>query len=311
MFNFLKKRPAPDPTIQHTTIFSRLKEGFARIFQGQKPMDAALMEDLEDLLLSADMGVETTKNVMTLLSQRLAHQNCPEIADLQAVLKDLLLERLLPYQIPLNIETTQPFVLLLIGVNGAGKTTTIGKIAKYFQSSGKRILLAAGDTFRAAAVQQLQAWGERNHIPVIAQQAGAESAAVIYDSMQSAYAKNYDLLIADTAGRLHTQTHLMDELKKVTRIMKKVDPAAPHEVLLVLDASIGQNALIQAQAFHAAIGVTGLVITKLDGTAKGGIVFNITHTLKLPIRFIGIGEGINDLQPFDAQIFVDALFTHA
>ncbi len=274
-------------------------------------MDAALMEDLEDLLLSADMGVETTKNVMTLLSQRLAHQNCPEIADLQAVLKDLLLERLLPYQIPLNIETTQPFVLLLIGVNGAGKTTTIGKIAKYFQSSGKRILLAAGDTFRAAAVQQLQAWGERNHIPVIAQQAGAESAAVIYDSMQSAYAKNYDLLIADTAGRLHTQTHLMDELKKVTRIMKKVDPAAPHEVLLVLDASIGQNALIQAQAFHAAIGVTGLVITKLDGTAKGGIVFNITHTLKLPIRFIGIGEGINDLQPFDAQIFVDALFTHA
>jgi fused signal recognition particle receptor len=225
-------------------------------------------------------------------------------------LKTELIKILEPCQKPLNInETEHPFVILMVGVNGSGKTTTIGKLASYLQQQKKKVLLSAGDTYRAAAIEQLQAWGERNEIPVIAQHAGADSASVTYDAMQAAQARNVNIVIADTAGRLHTQKNLMEELKKIKRVISKIDPHAPHEVMLVLDAGIGQNTLRQAKEFHEAVGVTGITLTKLDGTAKGGIIFALAKTMQLPIRFIGVGEDIDDLKPFDAKEFVEALFS--
>lgn len=287
----------------------QLGDGMARLLLGKKEIDAAVLDEVETALLSADVGFAMTQSLIEDLSAGVKRS---ELADGQAVLtalKTKLTDTLLPCAQPLVLpQTSVPFVVLMVGVNGAGKTTTIGKLAQRYQQQGKKVMLAAGDTFRAAAVEQLQVWGERNHIPVIAQQTGADSASVIFDALQAATARGIDVLIADTAGRLHTQDNLMAELKKVKRVLQKIDSAAPHEILLVLDASIGQNALHQAQQFHEAVGVTGIVMTKLDGTAKGGILFALAHELGLPFRYIGMGEGIDDLRPFDAGQFVDAIF---
>lgn len=285
-------------------------DGISRLLLGKKEIDKALMEELETLLLSADLGIETTQNILERLSEGLARK---ELTDGHAVLQALKnrLEMILGAgEKPLVLETPDhsPFVILTVGVNGAGKTTSIGKLAKQFQQQGKKVMLAAGDTFRAAAVEQLKVWGERNQIPVIAQQTGADSASVIYDALQAAKARGIDILLADTAGRLHTQSNLMEELKKVQRVIKKLDAHAPHETWLVLDASIGQNALNQARQFHEAVGLTGIIMTKLDGTAKGGILFAIANELGIPFRYLGIGEGIDDLRLFDAQQFVRAIF---
>lgn len=285
-------------------------DGVGRLLLGKKEIDAALLDELEILLLSADLGVETTQSILKQLSEGLARK---QLADGDAVFHELKhrLETILSINAkPLTLETPDksPFVILTVGVNGAGKTTSIGKLAKQFQQQGKKVMLAAGDTFRAAAVEQLQVWGERNQIPVIAQQTGADSASVIYDAFQAAKARGMDILIADTAGRLHTQGNLMEELKKVKRVIQKIDANAPHETILVLDASIGQNALNQARQFNQAIGLSGIIMTKLDGSAKGGILFAIANELGIPFRFIGIGEGIDDLRPFDAQQFVRAIF---
>lgn len=285
-------------------------EGLANLFLGQKLIDESILEELETVLLSSDLGVEVSSNILQALSQQLERKQLQDRMEVLKSLKIYLIQLLLPYEKPLEIpDNLKPFVILMVGVNGAGKTTTIGKMAAKWKGEGKQILLAAGDTFRAAAIEQLQSWGEKSKIPVIAQHSGADSASVIYDALQAAESRAVDILIADTAGRLHTQDNLMEELKKVLRVIKKRDIGAPHEVLLVLDAGIGQNALLQAKKFHEAIGVTGLIITKLDGTAKGGIIFNIANSLKLPIRFIGVGEGIEDLRPFEAEAFVEALFT--
>jgi len=285
-------------------------EDLADSLLGKKEIDENLLEEIETILLSADVGIEVTTEIIASLQNSLSRK---EISNGNAVMETLhaqLSKLLTPVSLPLMIETSHhPYVILMIGVNGAGKTTTIGKLAKQLQNEGKSVMLAAGDTFRAAAIEQLQAWGERNHIPVIAQQSGSDSASVIFDAMQSAKAKNIDVLIADTAGRLHTQSNLMEELKKIKRVIQKVDPTAPHEVMLVLDASVGQNALQQAKQFHEAIHITGITVTKLDGTAKGGIIFAIAKALKIPIRFIGIGETIDDLRVFEAEDFVEALFT--
>jgi len=299
-------------------ILSRLKdglcrtravfsEGLATVFFGKKIIDGALLEELETFLLSADIGVESTEQIMKDLSARLGRRELSDPEGLALALKQDLNAVLMDCQVPL-ILSVKPFVILMIGVNGAGKTTTIGKLAKKFQTQGKQVMLAAGDTFRAAAVEQLKVWGERHQIPVVAQQSGADSASVIFDAFQAAQAKNIDVLIADTAGRLHTQDTLMEELKKIVRVLRKLDPSAPHEIMLVLDAGIGQNGLAQAKKFHEALGVTGITLTKLDGTAKGGVIFNIAKTLKIPIRFIGIGEGSDDLRSFEAVTLVDALF---
>lgn len=302
LFERLKEKLA-----RSSTVFSN---GLANIFLGKKEIDADTLEDLESLLLSADVGVEATQDIITALTDKITRQQVNDFDTLQMELKKQLTSLLTPYQQPLTLSTTQkPYVILMVGVNGTGKTTTIGKLAKKFQSTGKTVMLAAGDTFRAAAVEQLQVWGERNAIPVIAQQPGADSASVIFDAFQAAKARNIDVLIADTAGRLHTQLPLMEELKKIVRVLQKGDSTAPHEVMLVLDAGIGQNALNQAKKFHEIINITGLTLTKLDGTAKGGIIFNIAKNLKLPIRFVGVGEGIDDLRPFDAEEFVEALFS--
>lgn len=301
-------------------IFSRFKqglrktrhqlgEGIARLVLGKKEIDAEVLEDIEVALLSADVGVGMTQSIIQDLAAGIKRNELADGAAVLAVLKNKLNDTLVPCAQPLVLPTqTTPFVILLVGVNGAGKTTTIGKLARLFQSQGKKVMLAAGDTFRAAAVEQLQVWGQRNQIPVIAQQTGADSASVIFDAFQAATARGIDVLIADTAGRLHTQDNLMTELKKVKRVMQKLDPNAPHEVMLVLDASIGQNALNQARQFDEAVGVTGITMTKLDGTAKGGILFALAHELGLPFRFIGLGEGIDDLRSFDAGQFVDAVF---
>lgn len=291
----------------------RTKEQFtsrlANLFLGKKAINPELLNELESILLTADVGQQTTQQIMTHLTSQVQRKHLSDPQVLAATLKDYLINILQPCAQPLTIqESSKPFVLLMIGVNGAGKTTTIGKIAKQLQAEGKKVILAAGDTFRAAAIEQLQAWGEKNSIPVISQHTGADSASVIFDALQAATARNYDVLIADTAGRLHTQNHLMEELKKVKRVMQKIDPDSPHEVMLVLDASSGQNSLNQALKFHEGLGVTGITVTKLDGTAKGGILFAIANQLKLPIRYIGVGEGVQDLQPFNAQEFVDALF---
>jgi len=285
-------------------------EGIGRLLLGKKIIDAELFDELETLLLSADLGIETTQAVLKDLSEGLARKQLVDGDAVFQALKSRLEEILNANAKPLDIDATDklPFVILTVGVNGAGKTTTIGKLAKQFQAQGKKVMLAAGDTFRAAAVQQLQVWGERNQIPVIAQHTGADSASVIYDAVQAAKARGIDVLIADTAGRLHTQSNLMEELKKVKRVMQKLDINTPHETMLVLDASIGQNALNQAREFHQAIGLTGITMTKLDGTAKGGILFAIANELAIPFRYLGIGEGIDDLRPFDAQQFVRAIF---
>ena len=285
-------------------------DGIARLLLGKKEIDAELLEELETLLISADLGIDTTKSILNDLSEGLARKKLSDGDTVFSALKDRLKEMLNINAIPLTEEfmDKKPFIILMVGVNGAGKTTTIGKLAKQYQQMGKKVMLAAGDTFRAAAVEQLQVWGERNQIPVIAQQTGADSASVIFDAIKAASARGIDVLIADTAGRLHTQSNLMEELKKVKRVMQKVDANAPHETMLVLDASIGQNALNQARQFHQAVGLTGITMTKLDGSAKGGILFAIANELEIPFRYVGLGEGIDDLRPFDATQFVDAIF---
>lgn len=276
---------------------------------GQKSINADLLEEIEASLLMADIGVDATSAIINRLTTSVEKHQLNDVDALTAILKQELLDMLRPCNLPLHIpKQDKPFVILVVGVNGAGKTTTIGKLAKRLQIQGHSVMLAAGDTFRAAAVEQLQTWGERNNIPVVAQHTGADSASVIYDALQSAQAKEIDVLIADTAGRLHTKSHLMDELKKVKRIMSKLDESAPHEVLLVLDAGTGQNALSQARLFNETVSLTGLALTKLDGTAKGGVIFALAKQFGIPIRYIGIGEGIDDLQDFDADNFVNALF---
>ena len=271
-------------------------------------IDADVLEELESLLVMADVGIDTTERIIRELQQRLARKELNDIEALRAGLEKSLLSILDPVEIPLEIDRSDsPFVILMVGVNGAGKTTTIGKLARRFQDDGHSVMLAAGDTFRAAAVEQLQVWGERNKVPVVAQHSGADPAAVIFDAWQAAKARNIDILLADTAGRLQNQAGLMDELAKIKRVVASRDESAPHEIMLVLDASQGQNALIQAEKFHAALGLTGITVTKLDGSAKGGILLAIADRLRVPVRFIGIGEAADDLQPFSAGEFVSAL----
>lgn len=301
-------------------LFTRLKNSLSKtrrnftdsltsLVIGRKEIDADLLDELEMILLTADVGVEATDKIIQNLTDQVSRKELKEPEALIQALKSQLENLLAPVEQPLDININEgPFVILMVGVNGVGKTTTIGKLAKKFQHEGKSVMLAAGDTFRAAAVEQLETWGERNQVPVIAQKTGADSAAVIFDAIQSATAKKVDVLIADTAGRLHTQSNLMEELKKVKRVIQKVNPDAPHEVMLVLDAGTGQNALSQAQQFHEAVDLTGLTLTKLDGTAKGGIVFALAEQLGIPVRFIGVGEAIDDLRPFQANEFAKALF---
>jgi len=285
-----------------------LTEGMSSLVLGKKKIDDDVLEELETRLLMADVGMEATQRIITDLTQRSSRNELADVDALMTALKDEMTEILRPIAKPVEINPAHhPTVILLVGINGAGKTTTIGKLAKKYQNDGKSVMLAAGDTFRAAAVEQLQVWGERNQIPVIAQGTGADSASVIYDAMESAKARNIDVLLADTAGRLHTQTNLMEELKKIKRVMQKIDADAPHEIMLIVDASIGQNALAQAKEFHDALGLTGISVTKLDGTAKGGILFAIAEQTGIPVRFIGVGESINDLQEFDAEKFTQAL----
>jgi fused signal recognition particle receptor len=301
-------------------FFSRLKHGLKRtgssfsdgmgsLFLGKKEIDDALFEELETQLLMADIGVEATQEIVDNLAQRVSRQELANRDALYLALQQELASLLTPSFQPLVIDSAhKPYVILMVGVNGVGKTTTIGKLTKRFQTEGKTVMLAAGDTFRAAAVEQLQVWGERHNVPVIAQHTGADSASVIFDAVQAAQARNIDVLIADTAGRLHNKDNLMEELKKIVRVMQKLDSAAPHEVMLVLDAGTGQNAMAQAKSFQSVVGVTGITLTKLDGTAKGGIIFAISKQLQLPIRFIGVGEQSDDLRPFVIDDFVAALF---
>jgi fused signal recognition particle receptor len=324
MFGFGKKRqegqgPASEAPPERRGLFSRLRDRLARtraqlgaglsdLFLGRKRIDDDLLEELETLLLTADLGVEATGRIIGDLTQRVKRQSLSDPQALLAALKEDLRGILTGAQAPVREAAPgRPQVILVVGVNGAGKTTTIGKLAKRLQEEGNSVVLAAGDTFRAAAVEQLQTWGERNRVPVVAQQMGADSASVVFDALQAASARGADVLIADTAGRLHTKSNLMEELAKIARVLKKLDPEAPHEVMLVVDATTGQNALNQAVQFHRSVGLTGITLTKLDGTAKGGIVFAIAERLKVPIRFIGVGEGIEDLRPFDADEFLDAL----
>ncbi len=286
---------------------SWLTYDLANLAPGGK-IDEDVLEELESLLVMADVGVETTERIISDLQKRLARKELKDVEALQSGLRTSLMEILTPVEAPLSIRPVDgPFVILMVGVNGAGKTTTIGKMARRFKDAGHSVMLAAGDTFRAAAVEQLQVWGDRNDVPVVAQQAGADPAAVIFDAWDAARARDIDILLADTAGRLQSQTGLMDELTKVKRVLARRDETAPHEVMLVLDASQGQNALVQAEKFHAALGLTGLTVTKLDGSAKGGILLAIANKLKVPVRFIGIGEAAEDMQPFSAREFTDAL----
>ncbi|MDX1251606.1 MAG: signal recognition particle-docking protein FtsY [Gammaproteobacteria bacterium] len=340
MFGFLKKKSGDDKMAAEPVIappaesppelsaeqtpkpglFARLKnqltrtrqgltEGLANLVLGKKQIDAEVLEEIETRLLGADVGVEVTQAIISDLTARVARKQLDNADALFAALREDMTAILQPSSKPLVIPPGRegPFVLLMVGINGAGKTTTIGKLAKRLQSQGLSVMLAAGDTFRAAAVEQLQVWGERNGIPVIAQKQGADPASVAFDALQAARARGVDVLIADTAGRLHTQVNLMEELKKVKRVIAKLDPSAPHEIMLVVDAGIGQNALNQARQFNEAVGLTGITLTKLDGTAKGGIIFAIAQKTGLPIRFIGVGEGIDDLREFNAGEFVGAL----
>ena len=316
--------PVTEARPQKVGFFTRLKQGLSKTRQsftesiaslvlGRKEIDDELLDDLEMILLTADVGVEATDRIIRNLTDQVSRKELKDPEALLTSLKGQLQTIIEPISQPLEVDTHLaeqggPYVILMVGINGVGKTTTIGKLAKKFQNEGKSVMLAAGDTFRAAAVEQLQTWGERNDVPVIAQKTGADSAAVIFDAIQSAKAKNIDVLIADTAGRLHTQSNLMEELKKVKRVISKVDDTAPHEVMLVIDAGTGQNALNQAGQFQKAVGVTGITLTKLDGTAKGGIVFALAEQLSIPVRFIGVGESIDDLRPFQAKDFTEALF---
>ncbi|MDR9435494.1 MAG: signal recognition particle-docking protein FtsY, partial [Thiohalophilus sp.] len=311
MFGFRKSNSDNSETKSGAPgLFARLKQGLSRtrsglteslsrLARGKKQIDDELLEEIETLLLSADVGVEATRRIIDELTARVSRKELQDSDALLEALQQNMQQILAPCEAPLTIDTTcQPFVILMVGINGAGKTTTIGKLARQLQQQGHSVMLAAGDTFRAAAIEQLQTWGERNDIPVIAQQHGADSASVIYDAMAAARSRGIDVLIADTAGRLHTQSNLMDELKKVKRVMTKLDPAAPHEVMLVVDAGTGQNALVQAEQFHNAVGLSGITLTKLDGTARGGVIFAIAQKLGVPIRFVGVGESIEDLRPF-------------
>lgn len=284
--------------------------GFRSFFLGKK-IDDELFEELEEQLLIADIGVPTTSKIIKNLTEHASRKELQDAELLYQQLKVEMADILESVAQPLEIDSTKkPYVILMVGVNGVGKTTTIGKLARKFQAEGKSVMLAAGDTFRAAAVEQLQVWGERNHIPVVAQSTGSDSASVIFDAMQSAAARNIDILIADTAGRLQNKNNLMDELKKIVRVMKKYDETAPHEIMLTLDAGTGQNAISQAKLFNEAVGLTGISLTKLDGTAKGGVIFAIADQFKLPIRYIGVGEKIEDLREFNAKEFIEALFVH-
>jgi len=328
MFNFFKKTPDDNPAatpgtsapveVPKTSWLDRLKGGLTRtrdqlgalgnLFSLRK-IDEELLEELETTLLMADCGVDATAALLTELRRRWKQDKLETGEQLQAVLAEALRNLLTPLQAPLSVNGHKPFIIMLAGVNGAGKTTSIGKLAHYFQAQGKSVLLAAGDTFRAAAREQLEEWGLRNNVVVISQD-GGDPAAVAFDAINAARARGIDVVMIDTAGRLPTQLNLMEEIAKVRRVIQKADASGPHEVLLVLDANIGQNAIAQLKAFDKAIGVTGLVITKLDGTAKGGVIAAIARTIPKPLRFIGVGEGIEDLQPFDAAEFVDALFSN-
>lgn len=284
-----------------------LGSGFISLFRGKK-IDDDLFEELEEQLLIADVGVETTRKIIANLTEGANRKQLRDAEALYGLLKDEMGEILAKVDEPLNIEGKMPFVILMVGVNGVGKTTTIGKLARQFEQQGKSVMLAAGDTFRAAAVEQLQVWGQRNNIPVIAQHTGADSASVIFDAIQAAKSRNVDVLIADTAGRLQNKSHLMEELKKIVRVMKKLDEDAPHEIMLTIDANTGQNAISQAKLFNEAVGLTGITLTKLDGTAKGGVIFSVADQFGIPIRYIGVGERIEDLRPFKADDFIEALF---
>jgi fused signal recognition particle receptor len=289
---------------------SNLSSGLADILLGKKKIDDSLLEQLEDQLLLADIGLPTTQKITSSLTESLNRKQLKDGETVLSVLKQIMADVLKPSAIPLNIDTQhKPYVILVVGINGAGKTTTVGKLAQKLKSEGHRVMLSAGDTFRAAAVEQLQTWGDRLDIPVVQQGQGADSASVIFDALQSAQARNIDVLIADTAGRLHTQSNLMDELEKIKRVLGKLDPTAPHETMLVLDAGTGQNAMAQAAQFKKTVGVTGVTLTKLDGTAKGGMIFSVAEQLKLPIRFIGVGEAVEDLRQFNSDEFVDALLS--
>ncbi|ABO25472.1 signal recognition particle-docking protein FtsY [Shewanella loihica] len=317
----VEQQPEPQQKPTKEGFFARLKRGLKRtsenigsgfigLFKGKK-IDDELFEELEEQLLIADVGVETTSRLIASLTEQASRKQLKDGEALYELMREEMQKTLEPVSIPLVPENSEgPFVILMVGVNGVGKTTTIGKLAKQYQQQGKSVMLAAGDTFRAAAVEQLQVWGQRNDIPVIAQHTGADSASVLFDALQAARARKIDILIADTAGRLQNKAHLMDELKKVVRVMKKQDESAPHEVMLTLDASTGQNAISQAQLFKEAVGVTGITMSKLDGTAKGGVIFAIADKFGIPIRHIGVGEQIDDLRPFDAKDFIDALFSH-
>ncbi len=313
---FKKKQETPTPEAEKG-FFSRFKrglsrtrqqlgEGVSRLLLGQKELDPNLLDELETLLITADVGIETTDAILKQLKEGLDRK---QLVDGNAVYEALKAQLQAMLSIPLpSPNTTTPHVIIVIGVNGAGKTTTIGKLAKQYQQQGKKVMLAAGDTFRAAAVEQLQVWGERNDVPVIAQHTGADSASVIFDALVAARARGMDVLIADTAGRLHTQHNLMAELQKIKKVLQKLDAQTPHEIMLVLDASLGQNALQQAKQFHEALVVTGISMTKLDGTAKGGILFAIANQLRIPFLYLGMGEGIDDLRLFDPKQFVNAIF---
>lgn len=288
---------------------SKTGRSFGNLFLGEREIDDELLEELETLLLLADVGIESTVEIVQDLADRVKRRELADSRALVAALQNAMVEKLIGCEQPLLVDQQKvPFVLLVVGVNGVGKTTTIGKLAKSYKDQGKSVMLAAGDTFRAAAVEQLQTWGERNKVPVVAQHTGADSASVIYDAIESAKSRNIDILIADTAGRLHTKSNLMEELKKVKRVMAKLDDSAPHEVLLVLDAGTGQNAVNQMKEFNDTVNVTGVALTKLDGTAKGGIIFSLCKQFGTPIRYIGLGEGVDDLQPFRAKDYVQALF---
>ncbi|PCI76576.1 MAG: signal recognition particle-docking protein FtsY [SAR86 cluster bacterium] len=289
---------------------SKLSDGLAEIVLGEKTIDLNLLEEIETQLLTADVGIDATDQIIDNLKKQLGRKQLADPKQFMTALRQELTDILEPVDVPLIVQSkSKPFVILMVGVNGVGKTTSIGKLAKLYQSQGLNVMLAAGDTFRAAAVEQLQVWGERNSVPVVAQATGADSASVIFDAYQSAKAKNVDVLIADTAGRLHTKDNLMNELEKIVRVLKKQDERLPDEVLLVLDATTGQNALNQAESFNRTTTLSGIALTKLDGTAKGGVVFALAKKLSLPIRFIGVGEKIDDLRPFKAKDYVDALFS--
>jgi fused signal recognition particle receptor len=316
MLNFFKKNQNADSkedknksSLKDRLFKSKKKlgDGLSSLVIGKKKIDEDLLEELEVLLISSDIGIQTTDKVIESVRKKASRKELKDEDSLYQLIK-IELESLLITDSDFKPSYETPFVILVVGINGAGKTTTIGKLAKLFQSEGKSVMLAAGDTFRAAAVEQLQVWGERNDIPVIAQNTGSDAASVVYDAYQSAIAKKIDILIADTAGRLHTQDNLMQELEKIKRVLKKHNEGAPHETLLVIDGGSGQNAVQQATEFHKSINLSGLAITKLDGTAKGGVLFSISDALKLPIRFIGVGEAIEDLKPFNSKDFVDALF---